>query len=414
MFYPLSFALGLRYTRAKQKNHFISFVSFVSLFGIALGVMVLVTVLSVMNGFDREIKDRILDMVPQVTVVSQAGPLQDWQNIASQVKLQNHIVSLSPFIQSEGMLTAQNSAPAFVFLQGIDPALQAQVSPIASKVKQGSFQSLQPHAFNIVLGQQLAQGLGVTLGDRVTLYVAKTSLSPLGILPRLKQFTVSGIFATGYQFDSTYALINIQDAAVLLQMGSQVSGLQLKLSDLFFADPVSRELNQKFPDLHSYTWINQNANFFAALAMEKVMMCVILTLIIAIAAFNMLASLVMLVTDKKADIAILKTMGFSTRQIMGIFMVQGSLIGLIGSGLGLILGVLLSLNITTIVNFIQKVFQVQFLNANVYYIDFLPSHLEGGDVLLITVIALGLSFLATLYPAYKASKINPAEALRYE
>ena len=414
MFYPLSIALGLRYTRAKRKNHFISFISFVSLFGIALGVMVLVTVLSVMNGFDREIKGRILDMVPQVTVMSQSGPLQDWQGVAERLSQQDHVVAVAPFIQGEAMVTGRGGSPAFVVLQGIDPALQTQVSPIASKMVLGSFSSLQPNTFQVILGEQLAQNLGVTLGDKVTVYVPKTSLSPLGILPRLKQFTVSGIFSTGYQFDSSYALVNLSDAGILMQMGSHVSGLQLKLSDLFLADSVSHHLVEEFPSLRAYTWINENANFFAALAMEKVMMFVILTLIIAIAAFNMLASLVMLVTDKKADIAILKTMGLSTRQVMSIFIIQGSLVGLLGTLLGLVLGVILSLNITNWVNAIQSMFHVQFLNSNVYYINFLPSHLEGADILLITCVALALSFFATLYPAYKASKINPAEALRYE
>lgn len=414
MFYPLSLALGLRYTRAKQKNHFISFISWISLIGIALGVMVLITVLSVMNGFDREIKTRILDMVPQVSLTGYNGVINDWQDLAKTLPGKDHIVAAAPFIQGEAMLTGAGGSPNFGFLQGIDPALQSSVSPIASKMVEGSLTSLQPQQFNIILGQALAQSLGVTLGDKVTVYVPKANFSPIGIMPRLKQFTVSGIFVTGYQFDNSYALINMQDAAALLQMGSAVSGLQLKLDDLFRAAQVSSDLNAMLPDYVATTWITQNANFFAALQMEKVMMFVILLLIIAVAAFNMLASLVMLVTDKKADIAILKTMGLSTREIMKIFMIQGFVIGCLGILMGVIFGVILALNVTSLVNWLQNLLGIQFLSSQVYFIDFLPSHLEWSDVALISAVALLMSFLASIYPALKASKINPAEALRYE
>ncbi len=414
MFYPLSLALGLRYTRAQRKNHFISFISLISLFGIALGVMVLITVLSVMNGFDREIKNRILEMVPQVTVTGPGGQLSDWADLQKAVVGQDHIVAAAPFVQGQAMITGASSNPGFVELDGVDPHLQNAVSPIASKMTLGSFNSLVPHQFHIILGQALAQGLGVTLGDKVTVYVPQSQFSPAGIMPRVKQFTVTGIFVTGYQFDSSYALVNMQDAAALLQLGQNVSGLQLKLTDLFLAEQVSQDLAVALPNLMTYTWISQNANFFAALNMEKLMMFLILTLIIAVAAFNMLASLVMLVTDKKADIAILKTMGLSTKQIMGIFMIQGTVIGCLGTLLGLILGVILSLNVTNWVNDIQNLFHVQFLSASVYYIDFLPSYLQWSNVILICLMAVVMSFLATLYPAYKASRINPAEALRYE
>lgn len=414
VFYPLSLALGLRYTRAKQHNHFISFISWVSLVGIALGVMVLITVLSVMNGFDREIKTRILDMVPQVTLSGPNGTLDNWQELAADLPGRDHIVAAAPFIQGEAMLTGASSVPNFGVLQGIDPSVQSTVSPIASKMVEGNLASLAPKRFNVILGQALAQSLGVSLGDKVTVYVPKANFSPVGIIPRLKQCTVSGIFATGYQFDNSYALINMQDAAVLLQMGSEVSGLQLKLDDLFHANEVSQNLNAAFPNLNAYTWITQNANFFAALQMEKVMMFLILLLIIAVAAFNMLASLVMLVTDKKADIAILKTMGLARAQIMQIFMIQGFIVGALGTLLGVILGILSALNVTALVNWIQALFHVQFLSSQVYFIDFLPSHLEWSDVAVISFVALVMSFLATIYPAYKASKINPAEALRYE
>lgn len=415
MFYPLSLFIGLRYTRAKRKNHFISFISMVSMLGIALGVMVLIVVLSVMNGFDKEIKNRILDMVPQVTITGNNGQMSHWQQLAQDLPGHNHIVAVAPFIQGQAMLTGNFGAPSFGILQGIDPSQQEKVSPIADKMIEGSLNSLTPRSFNIIIGRDLAASLGVFVGDKVVVYVPKASFSLVGVVPRLKQFTVSGIFKTGYQFDSSYALINMSDAAALLQMGNNISGLQLKLDDLFNAESVSAILNTTLPNnLAAFTWVNQNANFFQALAMEKLMMFFILILIVAVAAFNMLASLVMLVTDKEAEIAILRTMGMPAKMIMRIFVVQGMVIGLIGTLLGIVLGVIVSLHVTSWTNAIQHLFHVQFLNSSIYYIDFLPSSLHGSDVLLIGGIALLLSFLATLYPAYRASKINPAEALRYE
>jgi lipoprotein-releasing system permease protein len=415
MFYPLSLFIGLRYTRAKRKNHFISFISIVSMLGIALGVMVLIIVLSVMNGFDKEIKTRILDMVPQVTITGNNGQMNHWQPLAQGLVGRDHIVAVAPFIQGEAMLTGNLGAPAFGMLQGIDPASQATVSPIANKMVEGHLNSLTPKSFNIILGRDLATSLGVFVGDKVVVYVPKASFSLVGVVPRLKQFTVSGIFKTGYQFDNSYALINMQDAAALLQMGNNISGLQLKLDDLFNAGQVSMMLNSVLPDnLAAFTWINQNANFFQALAMEKLMMFFILVLIVAVAAFNMLASLVMLVTDKQAEIAILRTMGMPAKMIMRIFVVQGMVIGLIGTLLGVIFGIIVALHVTTWTNALQHFFHVQFLNSSIYYIDFLPSNLRAGDVFFISAIAILLSFLATLYPAYRASRINPAEALRYE
>ncbi len=415
MFYPLSLFIGLRYTRAKRKNHFISFISIVSMLGIALGVMVLIVVLSVMNGFDKEIKSRILDMVPQVTITGNSGQISDWQPLAGALPGHNHIVAVAPFIQGEAMLTGSMGSPAFGFLQGIDPATDIKVSPIANKMIQGKLASLTPHSFNIILGKDLATSLGVYVGGKVVVYVPKASFSLVGVVPRLKQFTVTGIFKTGYQFDSSYALINISDAAALLQMGNAVSGLQLKLDDLFNAEAVSEVLNSVLPpSLNTFTWVNQNANFFQALAMEKIMMFFILVLIVAVAAFNMLASLVMLVTDKEAEIAILRTMGMPSKMILHIFVIQGMVIGLIGTLIGVVLGIIVSLNVTAWTNALQNLFNIQFLNSSVYYINFLPSSLHVADVLVISAIAILLSFLATLYPAYRASKINPAEALRYE
>jgi len=414
MFKPLALYIGWRYTRAHKRNHFISFISLISVLGIALGVAVLITVLSVMNGFDEQIKDRILSMVPQVTVSQWGGQLQNWQGLATQLKSQAHVVGVAPEIQGQAMMSF-NGSTAFGVLQGVDPAMEGRVSPIESKITQGSLQDLVAGQYHIILGHDLAESLGVSIGDKVTVYVPKTTMSIAGILPRLKQFTVTGIFVTGYQYDSSYALINIQDASNLLLMGSNVSGLQLKLSDLFLAPQVVADLNNTLsPSYQTYSWIDQNSNFFQALAMEKLMMFLILILIIAVAAFNMLSSLVMMVTDKQSDIAILRTIGASSKTIISIFMIQGAITGLFGTMLGMVLGIILSLNITTLVNHIQNLLHVQFLNSSVYYINFLPSKLVVSDVVHVCIVAFGLSLLATIYPAWRASKIKPAEALRYE
>lgn len=414
MIKPLSLFLGLRYTRAKKRNHFISFISLISVIGIALGVAVLIIVLSVMNGFDYQIKHRILSLVPQVTVSNYDQTLDDWQSLEKWLKRQPDVVATAPFVQAQAMMT-YNSEPAFISLQGIDPAQEREISPIATKMIRGSIDDLKPGRFGIILGEGLAQQWGVSVGDKVTVYVPKTTLSPVGMLPRLKQFTVTGIFKVGYEFDYSYALVNWQDAAKLLLLHNQVSGIQLKLTDLFLAPYVAHQLNGTLPaGLQAVSWVQQNANFFKALKMEKLMMFLILVLIIAVAAFNMLASLVMIVTDKQSDIAILKTIGVKTRTIMMTFIIQGLLVGAIGMIAGIVGGVILALNVTDIVNWLQTVLHTQFLNSDVYFIDFLPSQLMFSDVWHIAVVALLLSFLATLYPAWRASHVHPATALRYE
>ena len=414
MFKPLSLFIGLKYTRAKKRNGFISFISAVSMLGIALGVAVLIVVMSVMNGFDYQIKHRILTIVPQVTITSWGEGIKPWQSLETVAKRDPHVTGSSPFIQGQGLLTYHGYS-AFSVLQGINPSTQGHISPIGQKFTLGHLSNLQPGKFGIVLGQTIASNLGVGLGDKVTVVVPKPSLSPVGLLPTLKQFTVVGVFKVGYQYDSSYALINIQDAQKLFNMPNEVTGVQLKLDNLFNADIVTNALNRHLPPAYrASSWIEQNPNFFKALKMEKTIMFLMLALIIAVAVFNMLSSLVMLVTDKQSDIAILRTLGMRSGCIMRIFMVQGLSIGLIGTLIGVVLGVVLGLNVTAITNWYQHVTHTQILNSSVYYIDFIPSKLAISDVWHIALISIILSLCATLYPAWRASRIHPAEALRYE
>jgi len=414
LFKPLSLFIGLRYTRAKKRNHFISFISLISLLGIALGVLVLITVLSVMNGFDYQIKHRILQMVPQVTVTQWNGQMQNWSSVAAKIEKVSGVTAVAPFVEGQAMMV-HAGATAFGILRGITPKTQSSISPLADKMIAGSLSSLTPHQFHIVLGKDLAARLGVGLGDKVIVYVPKDNLSPIGVLPRLKQFIVSGIFSVGYQFDNAYALINLSDAAKLLMLSNNITGLQVKANDLYQAVTVGKRIQASLPaGYRVLNWTQQNVNFFKALKMEKIMMFLILMLIIAVAAFNMLSSLVMAVTDKQSDIAILRTLGASSRTIMMTFVVQGFLIGLIGTGIGVMGGIVLSLNVTRIVDWVQQLLHVQFLSASVYYISFVPSRLAWYDVWHIALVAIILSLLATIYPAWRAGRIVPAQALRYE
>ncbi|OAJ34663.1 lipoprotein-releasing ABC transporter permease subunit [Piscirickettsia salmonis] len=410
----LPIRLGLRYTRAKRKNHFISFISLVSTIGIALGVAVLITVLSVMNGFDEQIKTRILSMVPHVTVSSYGEGISDWSLWRQRLIKLKHVKGVAPVVNGQGMLSA-NGSNGFAIIQGIDPKLEKTVLPLASKMVSGRLSDLKTGHYGIVLGQNMAENLGVDLGSKLLVVVPSASLSPVGFLPRLKQVTVVGIFHVGYQFDSSYALMNINDAARVFNMPGKVSGLQLRLDNLYLAPQVVSALTKSLPlSMTAMDWTAQNPNLFQALKMEKTMMFFILLLIIAVAVFNMLSTLVMLVTDKQADIAILRTMGMSSAGIINTFIVQGMITGGMGIIFGVIGGVALAFNVTEIVNFIQNLFHVQFLSSSVYYIDFVPSKVEWVDVVHITLAALLMSFIATLYPAWRASRIQPAEVLRYE
>lgn len=415
MFRPLALYIGLRYTRAKRRNHFISFISLTSMVGIALGVTALITVLSVMNGFEQELRNRILGMTAHATISGYRAPLRNWLEVAEIARKDARVLGAAPYIQKEGMLI-EGSRVNGSLIRGILPAEEPAVSEVGSKMLVGSMDELKAGEFNIVLGVDLARILGVMVGDKVTLVTPSANVTPAGVLPRLKRFTVSGIFEVGmYEYDSALALVHIDDAALLFRMAGEVSGIRLKLDDMFRAPWVVRDLADQLPGSYQVSdWTQQHANFFRAIRTEKTVMFVILLLIVAVAAFNIVSTLVMVVTDKKADIAILRTLGLSPRGVMGVFMVQGTIIGFIGTALGVVGGVALALNVENIVPAIEQLFGVQFLPADVYYISDLPSELRWFDVARISVVSFLLSVAATLYPAWRASATQPAEALRYE
>ena len=412
---PFALFVGLRYTRAKRRNHFISFISLASMLGIALGIAALVTVMSVMNGFEREVRSRILGVASHVQVMGLDGVLTDWPRVAKEAAEAPEVVAAAPFVSAQGLLSSGAQVRG-AFVRGILPDLEPKVADFAGQLKGGALGDLKPGEFGIFLGADLARALRVHAGDRVTLIAPQGQVTPAGLVPRLKQFRVLGTFSVGhYEYDSGLALVRLEDAQALYRMGDAVSGVRLKLGDLFDAPRVARDLGRRITTEAWLTdWTQQNANYFRAIQIEKRMMFIILTLIIAVAAFNLVSTLVMVVTDKGPDIAILRTLGASPGTIQRIFMVQGTLIGLVGTVLGAILGVLLSLNIDVVVPAIERAFGFQVLSREVYYISELPSQLEWRDVGIVSAVALALSFFATLYPSWRAARVNPAEALRYE
>lgn len=416
MFNPLSVFIGVRYTRAKRRNHFISFISLTSMIGLSLGVLVMILVLSVMNGFDRELRTRILGMVPHATITSGTQPVDDWRALAEQVKRHPDVVGVAPFTQLQGMLTHSGSVRP-VLVNAVLPEAERDVSIISEHMVAGDLNALQSGEFGMVVGEGTARRLGVGVGDKLAFILPEASVTPAGVFPRLKRFTVVGIFKVGADLDSSLALIHIGDAAVLSRWQEhQVEGVRLKLRDLFRAPQVSWDIANSLQgqEFIARDWTRSHGNLFQAIQMEKTMIALLLLLIVAVAAFNIISTLVMVVTDKKADIAILRTLGMTPRQIMMVFMVQGTVIGVVGTVIGGVLGVISALNITTWVAALEKLLGHQFLNSNVYFINYLPSELKVDDVVLICSTALLMSFLATLYPAWKAARTQPAEALRYE
>lgn len=428
---PFQLLIGLRYVRSRrqigQDNRFISFISSLSMAGIALGVAALIVVLSVMNGFQKELRSRILGVTSHIEVVGMDGALMDWQRVAAQARQVPQVLAAAPYVQGQVMLNGLNreagegpvmpgSGVRGAIIRGIDPQLENTVADFNTHMKQGTLDSLQPGIFRIVLGSDLARALGVVVGDRVTVIAPEGVVTPAGVIPRIKSFEVSGIFDFGmFEYDSGLALIDMKDAQVLFRLGQNVTGVRLKVDDPFKAPQIARSIAPVLDEpAYLIDWSRKHANFFRAVQIEKRMMFLILFLIVAVAAFNIVSTLVMAVTDKRGDIAILRTLGASRGSIAMIFMVQGALIGLIGLGLGVAGGVALALNIDTVVPAIERIFGIHFLSREVYFISDLPSDLQWDDVITISITAFVLTLLATLYPSLRAARVQPAEALRHE
>ena len=412
---PLEIFVGLRYTRAKRRNHFISFISMISMLGIALGVMALIVVLSVMNGFEKELRGRILGMVSHVTVSSFGGPLQQWQALRDKAMQLESIIGGAPYVEAEAML-ANRSSVSGALIRGIDPEFEPGVSEIHEHMEFGKLTDLVAGDYGIILGSGLANSLDVVPGDRVTMITPQSTASPLGFLPRLRRFKVVGIFEIGvYEYDRSSALVHVDDASLLFRLDGGVTGLRIKLDDLDKAPRIRQQLKDSIGlEYWVSDWTLRHSNYFKAVQTEKTVMFIILSLIVAVAAFNIVSTLVMVVTDKQSDIAILRTLGMSPRSIMWVFMVQGTLIGLIGTLLGLASGVLVASYIDVIIPALEQFFQTQFLPRGVYPITDLPSEMKQSDLVKITLLSFLVSMLATLYPALRASATRPAEALSYE
>lgn len=412
---PFELQLGLRYTKAKRRNGFISFISLSSMIGIALGAMALITVLSIMNGFQQELRDRILGMTAHMTLTERDERLYDWSTLYQEVKQNKEVLGAAPNIMEQGMLTSGDQVKG-VAVRGILPEFEGQVADIDSKMIYGQLADLKPKDYSIILGSELAGSLGVSIGDKVTLIAPQGSFSPVGIVPRIKRFTVVGLFKAGmHEYDSGLAIIHIQDAQKVFKYQDAVGALQLKIRDMFDVYSVRQELAQQIQQVfYVRDWTQQHANFFKAIEMEKRMMFIVLALIIMVAAFNIVSTMVMVVTDKQSDIAVLRTLGATPASIQTMFIIQGLVIGLSGAFFGLLGGVALAMNIDVIIPFIENLLGFKFFPADVYYISEVPSKLVWSDVWYVTGLAFLLTLVATLYPARKASKIHPAEALRYE
>ncbi len=416
MFNPAALFIGLRYTRAKRRNHFISFISLISMIGIALGVTVLITVLSVMNGFDQEIKKRVFTMVPPMSVSSHSGAISNWQTLEANLQHFPGVTAVAPYVSGEVLLSHGGGVqPALV--TGILPNQEKKVSGFADKIVQGQLAALTPGSFGIIVGEALANRLDVSIGDKITVMTPQVIMSPVGVFPQSKRFTVVGIFRTGggFGFDAGLGFVQLQDAQKLFGLGQNVTGLHLNITNVYAAPHIAQKLSAELTEGATVsTWADQFGDFFHAVQLEKTMMFFILLLIVAVAAFNLVSTLVMVVNDKQSDIAILRTFGATPRMIMAIFIIQGAIVGVLGTALGVVGGLLLASNATAIVNGIEHLFGVQLLTANVYFVNYLPSKINTMDVVMITVAAMALSLLATLYPAWRAAQLDPVESLRYE
>ncbi len=411
MLKPFSLYIGLRYTGARARNGFISVITLISALGLMLGVAVLITVLSVMNGFDRELQTRILGMVTHVSVTG-SEPVADWQQLAAVASRHEGVLAVAPFRQMEGMLSHQGQV-AGVIATGIEPEAERKVSIIGEHIEQGDLDSLTPGSFNVVLGYGLARRLDAGIGDKVTLVLPEATLSPAGVMPRFRRFTVTGIFRVRAEVDGMLAYLHVEDAARLAREPGTVSGIRIRLADLFEAPYVGWQLERELgADYYSTDWTRTHGSLFQAIRMEKTMMTLLLSFIVAVAAFNIISSQVMLVTEKRGNIAVMRTLGATPGMIMRIFMVQGTLVGFAGTAMGTLLGVLLSTNISAVAQWMEDTFNASLFDA--YFVNYLPSELQWGDVITIVSIAMLISFSATLYPSWRASRVQPAEALRYE
>lgn len=414
MIKPLSLAISLRYMRARKRSHFVSFISLISMTGIALGVMVLITVLSVMNGFDHEIHQRFFGMAPEITISDYSGKLANWPLVKKKIQSDPQVISSAPFVGGQGLLTFQGRIMPVV-VTGVLPDLEKNITGLKAKLVDGSLKKLDK--FGIVLGQSLAQNLGAFVGDKVTLMIPKATVTMAGMVPRFKRFTVVGVFqaGTGFNFDSKLSFIDLHDAQKLFQLGEKVTGLRIKIKDVYQAPLLSQKFKRLLGENYQVgNWTQQFGAFFKAIKMEKTMMFMILLLIIGVAAFNLVSSLVMIVKDKQAEIAILRTLGATPSMILKVFLLQGILVGVVGTAIGLIFGVLIAANATEIVNGLQKFFGTSLLSSNVYFVDFLPSKIEVMDLIKVCCVSLSMSFLATIYPAFNASRTQVVEALRYD
>ncbi len=413
----LPFFIGLRYTRAKRRSGFVSFISLASMLGIALGITALITVMSVMNGFQKEVRASMISVASHIQILGDANEkgLADWSKLLAETQAQKDVIGVAPFVNGQGLLSIGQSVRG-VGIRGIDPALEASVSDIGIKMRIGKTADLRPGEYGIVLGSYLARALMVNVGDRIQLMTPQGSMTPVGMQPRLRSFTVVGVFSSGhYEYDLNLALIHLRDAQVLFRLGDNVTGLRVKVADVNEARSIARRLqdNLKFDGVVQ-DWTVENATYFRAVEIEKRMMFIILTLIIAVAAFNLVSTLVMVVRDKHPDIAILRTLGASPGIIMQVFLVQGALVGAIGTVLGVVGGVLLALNVGAVVSAAESAFGFRVLSPEIYFLSSLPSDLRWADVWVTAVIALALALVATLYPSWSASKVNPVDALRYD
>lgn len=414
MFKPLPLFIGLRYMRAKKKNHFVSFISLSSMLGIGMGVMVLITVLSVMNGFDDEIHKRFFGMAPEITISDQDGGISGWQALARDLKKTPGVTGIAPYVSGQGLLTHEGQVVP-ILMTGILPEDEEGLTHLKSKLLVGDISNLQP--FGILLGKSLALNLGVILGDKVTIMIPQATVTPAGMIPRFKRFTVAGIFSagTGFNFDTKLAFIHLSDAQKLMQLGDSVTGLKLGLKDVYEAPALTQQLSEKLGGEYQVgNWTQTFGAFFEAIKMEKTMMFLILLLIIAVAAFNLVSSLVMVVNDKQAEIAILRTIGATPATILWIFIVQGMMVGFVGIFFGILAGLLLATNATAIVDALQSFFNTHFLSSSIYFVDYLPSKIMWSDIWQVCLMALFMSFAATIYPAWRASKTIITEALHDE